>query len=83
MARLKRAAQPYDDITATLYERFGGYMTIIDVKNALGVSRPTATAWVKTLNGYVIGEKRAKYAVEDVARKLWESRVPPKECATK
>lgn len=81
MARLKRAAQPYDDIAATLYERFGGYMTVVDIAKALGVSRPTATAWAKTLTGYAIGCYRAKYSVEDVAKKIWENRIPPKECS--
>ena len=62
----------------TLYDRYGGYMTIQNIMKELGVSRNTAKKFAATLPSYSLTGKPV-YDIEDVARLIESTRTPPKE----
>ena len=64
----------------TLYGRYGGYMTIGNIMQELGVSRNTAKKFAATLPSYSPTGKPV-YAIEDVASKLESSFKPPEVIA--
>lgn len=64
------------DRRKTLYERYGGYMTIQNIMSELGVSRNTAKKFAATLPTYSPTGKRV-YDISDVARKIEASYRPP------
>ena len=61
------------DRKRTLYERYGGFMTIADIMKELGVSRMTAVKFTNGLTSYSPTGKKV-YDIHDVATKLEESR---------
>ena len=64
------------ELEADLRSRYGGYMTHTQIAQELGISRPTAIAWTKTMPVYKLG-RRPRYSVRDIAKLIYQSKEAP------
>lgn len=58
-----------------LRARYGGYMTIADVMQEIGCSRPTAKKYMEGVDSFSICGK-VHYQTVDFAKRIEESRTP-------